>query len=149
MAEFAEYLQRLGASQPLTEMMDMNMEMLKHLPELNPSILESFSIIHDFSADHSFLAHQQPEFPATYNHNNLSSTSHPDILSAAPLVHSVTLDQNVFHERKRPKAMEQSTGSSKNVPPTASINITEKKKVRICLFLEVITGCFIISVLNS
>ncbi|KAJ7000566.1 transcription factor BEE 3-like [Populus alba x Populus x berolinensis] len=127
MAEFAEYLQRLGASQPLTGMMDMNMEMLKHLPELNPSILESFSIIHGFSAD-SFLAHQQPEFPATYNHNNLSSTSHPDILSTAPLVHSVTLNQNVFHERKRPKAMEQSTGSSKNVPPTASINITEKKK---------------------
>eukprot|EP00258_Populus_trichocarpa_P038916 XP_024454935.1 transcription factor BEE 1 [Populus trichocarpa] len=126
MAEFAEYLQRLGASQPLTEMMDMNMEMLKHLPELNPSILENFSITHDFSAD-SFFAHQQPEFPATYNHNKLSSTSHPHILSTAPLVHSVSLNQNVFHERKKPKAMEQSTGSSKNVSPTASINITEKK----------------------
>uniref|UniRef100_A0A6M2ERI7 BHLH domain-containing protein n=1 Tax=Populus davidiana TaxID=266767 RepID=A0A6M2ERI7_9ROSI len=127
MAEFAEYLQRLGASQPLTGMMDMNMEMLKHLPELNPSILENFSIIHGFSAD-SFLAHQQPEFPATYNHNNLSSTSHPDILSTAALVHTVTLNQNAFHERKKPKAMEQSTGSSKNVSPPASINITEKKK---------------------
>jgi hypothetical protein len=148
MAEFAEYLQRLGASQPLTEMMDMNMEMLKHLPELNPSILENFSITHDFSAD-SFFAHQQPEFPATYNHNKLSSTSHPHILSTAPLVHSVSLNQNVFHERKKPKAMEQSTGSSKNVSPSASINITDKKNVRICLFLEVITGCFIISVFNS
>jgi len=45
--------------------------------------------------------------------------------------------------------MEQSTGSSKNVSPTASINITDKKNVRICLFLEVITGCFIISDFNS
>jgi hypothetical protein len=70
-------------------------------------------------------------------------------LSTAPLVHSVSLNQNVFHERKKPKAMEQSTGSSKNVSPTASINITEKKNVRICLFLEVITGCFIISDFNS
>lgn len=127
MAEFAEYLKRLGASQPLTETMDMNMEMLKHLPELNPSILENFSNIHGFSAD-SFLAHQQPEFPATYNHNNLSSTSHPEILSTAALVHTVTLNQNAFHERKKPKAMEQSTGSSNNVSPPASINITEKKK---------------------
>ena len=146
MAEFAEYLQGLRASQPLTDqMMDMNMEMLKHLPELHPSILENFGITHDFSAG-SFLAYQQPEFPATYNHNNLSSTSHTDILSTEPLVHTVTLNQNIFHESKKRKAMEQSTRSSKNVSPTAS---TEKKNVRICLFLEVITGCcFIISVFN-
>ncbi|KAG5247551.1 transcription factor BEE [Salix suchowensis] len=112
MAEFAEYLQRLRASQPLTDqMMDMNMEMLKHLPELHPT--------------GSFLAYQQPEFPATYNHNNLSSTS--DILSTAPPVHTVTLNQNIFHESKKRKAVEQSTRSSKNVSPTASINITEKK----------------------
>ncbi|KAJ6368371.1 hypothetical protein OIU77_021243 [Salix suchowensis] len=125
MAEFAEYLQRLRASQPLTDqMMDMNMEMLKHLPELHPSILENFGITHDFSAG-SFLAYQQPEFPATYNHNNLSSTS--DILSTAPPVHTVTLNQNIFHESKKRKAVEQSTRSSKNVSPTASINITEKK----------------------
>ncbi|KAJ6402685.1 hypothetical protein OIU84_014732 [Salix udensis] len=125
MAEFAEYLQKLRGSQPLTDqMMDMNMEMLKHLPELHPSILENFGITHDFSAG-SFLAYQQPEFPATYNQNSLSSTS--DILSTAPPVHTVTLNQNIFHESKKRKAVEQSARSSKNVSPTASINITEKK----------------------
>ncbi|XP_011021250.1 PREDICTED: transcription factor bHLH75-like [Populus euphratica] len=123
MAEFAEYQQRFRLSQPLTEMMDMNMEMLKHLPELNPSILESFSIT-DFSAD-SLLARQQPEFTATYDHNNLSSTFHPDILSTATVVHTVTLNQNDSHDSKKRKSMELSTSSY--ISPTASTNETKKK----------------------
>ncbi|KAJ6734999.1 STEROL REGULATORY ELEMENT-BINDING PROTEIN [Salix purpurea] len=85
MPEFAEYQQRFRPSQPLTEMMNVNMEILKHLSDLNPSILESFSTT-EFSAD-SLLAHQQPEF-TTYNHNNLSSTFHPDILSTTTAVHT-------------------------------------------------------------
>jgi len=144
MAEFAEYQQRFRPSQPLTEMMDMNMEMLKHLPEMNPSILESFSIT-DFSAD-SLLARQQPEFTATYDHNNLSSTFHPDILSTATVVHTVTLNQNDSHDSKKRKSMEQSTSSY--ISPTASTNETKKKNVCICLFLEVFTICFLISALN-
>jgi hypothetical protein len=144
MAEFAEYQQRFRPSQPLTEMMDMNMEMLKHLPEMNPSILESFSIT-DFSAD-SLLARQQPEFTATYDHKNLSSTFHPDILSTATVVHTVTLNQNDSHDSKKRKSMEQSTSSY--ISPTASTNETKKKNVCICLFLEVFTICFLISALN-
>ncbi|CAK7344337.1 unnamed protein product [Dovyalis caffra] len=126
MAEFAEYLQRLRPSQPLTEMMGMNMEMLKYLPELNQSIMENFSIP-DFSAE-TFLAHQQPELPATYNHSNLSSAFHPDILSTKPVVRPATLNRNVYHESKKRKAMEQSTSSSKNFSPIASTDDTEQKK---------------------
>ncbi|KAF9663980.1 hypothetical protein SADUNF_Sadunf17G0108400 [Salix dunnii] len=125
MAEFAEYQQRFRPSQPLTEMMNMNMEILKHLPDLNPSILENFSTA-EFSAD-SFLAHQQPEFTATYNHNNLSSTFHPDILSTTTAVHTVTLNQNGANKTKKRRSKEQSTRSYKNISPTASSNETKKK----------------------
>ncbi|KAJ6290622.1 hypothetical protein OIU78_026378 [Salix suchowensis] len=125
MAEFAEYQQRFRPSQPLTEMMNMNMEIFKHLSDLNPSILESFSTT-EFSAD-SLLAHQQPEFTATYNHNSLSSTFHPDILSTTTAVHTVTLNQNGTHETKKRKSKEQSTRSYKNISPTASSNETKKK----------------------
>uniref|UniRef100_A0A6N2KA50 BHLH domain-containing protein n=1 Tax=Salix viminalis TaxID=40686 RepID=A0A6N2KA50_SALVM len=125
MAEFAEYQQRFRPSQPLTEMMNMNMEIFKHLSDLNPSILENFSTA-EFSAD-SLLAHQQPEFTATYNHNNLSSTFHPDILSTTTAVHTVTLNQNGTHETKKRKSKEQSTRSYKNISPTASSNETKKK----------------------
>ncbi|KAJ6371053.1 hypothetical protein OIU77_001544 [Salix suchowensis] len=127
MAEFAEYQQRFRPSQPLTEMMNMNMnmEIFKHLSDLNPSILENFSTA-EFSAD-SLLAHQQPEFTAAYNHNNLSSTFHPDILSTTTAVHTVTLNQNGTHETKKRKSKEQSTRSYKNISPTASSNETKKK----------------------
>ncbi|KAJ6684364.1 TRANSCRIPTION FACTOR BEE 3-LIKE ISOFORM X1 [Salix viminalis] len=125
MAEFAEYQQRFRPSQPLTEMMNMNMEIFKHLSDLNPSILENFSTA-EFSAD-SLLAHQQPEFTASYNHNNLSSTFHPDILSTTTAVHTVTLNQNGTHETKKRKSKEQSTRSYKNISPTASSNKTKKK----------------------
>lgn len=133
MAEFTEYLQRLRPSQPFTEM-DMNMEMLKQLPELNPNILENFSAA-DFSLD-SFLAHQQPEFPANYSQSNLSCAFQPDIFNALPIIHTVTSNQNVFPESKKRKTMEQSTSSSKNISPTASTTNTKKKNVSICLFLE-------------
>lgn len=124
MPEFAEYQQRFRPSQPLTEMMNVNMEILKHLSDLNPSILENFSTA-EFSAD-SLLAHQQPEF-TTYNHNNLSSTFHPDILSTTTAVHTVTLNQNGTHETKKRKSKEQSTRSYKNISPTGSSNETKKK----------------------
>ncbi|KAF2313780.1 hypothetical protein GH714_013358 [Hevea brasiliensis] len=130
MAEFTEYLQRLRTSQPFIEM-DMNIHMLKQLPELNPSILENFSV-NDFLVD-SFLAHHQqpPEFPASYDHNGLSSTfHHPDILNSATIVHAVasTSSQNLFPDNcKKRKAEAQSTSSSKNISPTASTTNTKKK----------------------
>ncbi|KAJ9147350.1 hypothetical protein P3X46_029524 [Hevea brasiliensis] len=130
MAEFTEYLQRLRTSQPFIEM-DMNIHMLKQLPELNPSILENFSV-NDFLVD-SFLAHHQqpPEFSASYDHNGLSSTfHHPDILNSATIVHAVasTSSQNLFPDScKKRKAEAQSTSSSKNISPTASTTNTKKK----------------------
>ncbi|KAJ9173059.1 hypothetical protein P3X46_016235 [Hevea brasiliensis] len=130
MAEFTEYLQRLRFSQPVIEM-DMNIQMLKQLPELNPSTLENFSVS-NFSVD-SFLAHlqQPPEFPASYGHNSISSAfHHPDILNSAPIVHTVTStsSQNVFRDScKKRKAEAQSTSSSKNISATASTSNTKKK----------------------
>ncbi|OAY60416.1 transcription factor BEE 3 [Manihot esculenta] len=111
--------------------MDMNIQMLKQLPELNPNTLENFSVS-NFSVD-SFLAHHQhpPEFPATYCLNNLSSTlHHSDILSSAPIANiTSSSSQNGFpaDNCKKRKAEPQSTSSSKNISPTASTSNTRKK----------------------
>ncbi|XP_057993151.1 transcription factor BEE 3-like [Hevea brasiliensis] len=136
MAEFTAHLRRLKPSQPFIQM-DMNMQLLKQLPKLNPSTLENFSAT-DFSVD-SFLAHHQPpiEFLARFDHNGLPSAfHHPEILNSATIVHAATStsSQNVFPDScKKRKAEAQSTSGSKNISRTASTTNTKKKNA--CLYL--------------
>ncbi|KAJ8761316.1 hypothetical protein K2173_001372 [Erythroxylum novogranatense] len=116
MAEFEEYLQTLRPYQPSTEM-DMNVEMMKQQAESNPSMLENLSVAGFSVLQHSFLAHQQPEFPASDCHNNLFSALQPDILSSSPIVHTVISNQNnTFSESsENRKEMEQSSSNSKGL----------------------------------
>ncbi|XVF20799.1 hypothetical protein REPUB_Repub12eG0034100 [Reevesia pubescens] len=117
MGEFRQHLQGFRPSHPMSEM-DISMEMTKQPSELNSTLLENFSIA-DFSLE-TLLAHQLPEFPASCNHNNLSSIVLGGSLTAIPTAHAVSEDEDVFVESKKRKAMEQSTSNYHNISPAVS-----------------------------
>ncbi|OMO80226.1 hypothetical protein CCACVL1_13120 [Corchorus capsularis] len=116
MGEFRQQLQGfIKPSQAMSEM-EISMEMTKQPSELNSTLLENFSIA-DFSLE-TLLAHQLPEFPAISTHDNLSSTVLAGSLTAIPMAQTVMVDEDVFVESKKRKAMEQSTSSNyQNISP--------------------------------
>ncbi|XWS36929.1 hypothetical protein CRYUN_Cryun20dG0127500 [Craigia yunnanensis] len=117
MGEFRQNLQGFRPPQPISET-DICMEMTKQSSELNSTLLEEFSIA-DFSLE-TLLAHQPPEFLASCTHNNLSSTVLAGSLTAIPTANTVTVDEEVFVESKKRKAMEQSTSNYQSTSPAVS-----------------------------
>ena len=115
--EFSQNLQGFRPSQPISEM-DISMEMTKQSSELNSTLLENFSIA-DFSLE-TLLAHQLPEFSSSCTHNNLSSIVVAGSLTVIPTAHTVTVDEGVFVEIKKRKAMEQSTSNYQSISPAVS-----------------------------
>ncbi|XP_050229020.1 transcription factor BEE 3-like [Mercurialis annua] len=122
MAEFTEYLQRIG--------INMNIQQ-QQIPELNPSTrLENYGVS-DFSVD-SFLGHNQhPQFPVSnYCQNN---DFHPEILnseaSGSIIIRPVGSNQYAYlPDSKKRKIEIQSTSSSKDVSPTTSTTTNSKQK---------------------
>ncbi|XWS30712.1 hypothetical protein CRYUN_Cryun23aG0011700 [Craigia yunnanensis] len=117
MGEFRKHLQGFRPYQPMSEV-DISMEMTKQSSEMNSTLLENFSIS-DFSLE-TLLARQLPELPASCTHNDLSSNVLTSSLTAIPTAHTVTVDEDVFVESKKRKAMEQSTSNYQNISPAVS-----------------------------
>ncbi|XP_031280897.1 transcription factor bHLH75-like [Pistacia vera] len=118
MADFRQHMQSFRPCQPFSEI-DMNMEMFKQFAELKPSMLDNFNIP-NFSLE-TPLVHQQLEFPANCNHNNLFTNFHTaESLITMPVVQNITANLDVFHENKQREAPEQSTSISKNISTSAS-----------------------------
>ncbi|XP_021296547.1 transcription factor bHLH75-like [Herrania umbratica] len=130
MGEFRLHLQGFRPSQPISEM-DISVEMTKQSSELNSTLLENFSIA-DFSLE-TLLAHQLPEYPASCTHDSLSTTVLAGSFTAIPTARTVTVDEDVFIESKKRKAMEQSTSNYQSISPALSTteiggnNSTRKK----------------------
>ncbi|OMP04759.1 hypothetical protein COLO4_09334 [Corchorus olitorius] len=126
MGEFRQQLQGfIKPSQAMSEM-EISMEMTKQPSELNSTLLENFSIA-DFSLE-TLLAHQLPEFPAISTHDNLSSTVLAGSLTAIPMAQTVMVDEDVFVESKKRKAMEQSTSISPAVSTSGFEGYTNIRK---------------------
>lgn len=118
MAYYRQDMQNFMPSQFFSEK-DKNMEFINHFAELNPTMLENFNIS-DFPVG-TFLAHQQPEFPAIFAHN-LAATSHVDYFNEAPVVHTNQLIGDVCRESKKRKVIEQSRSSSYKISSASSGN---------------------------
>ncbi|XVE78690.1 hypothetical protein DITRI_Ditri13aG0167500 [Diplodiscus trichospermus] len=116
MGELRPNLQGFRPPQPMSEM-DISIEMTRQSSELNSTLLDNFRVP-DFSLE-TLLAHQHPEFPASYTYNNLSSTMVAGSLAAIPTSHT-TVDEDVAVESKKRKAMEQSTSNYQSISPTVS-----------------------------